>query len=643
MIATVSPADDNYEETLSTLRYADRAKKITNHAVVNEDKNAKLIKELRAEVEMLRRMLTEKVGDDQDQDLLRKISENENFMKAMSLTWEEKLAKSGQNLEVRRQILERMGVHLDSSEQTNNFYISRLSSDPSMNEVLKYYLQDNITKVGTNAAAVEQDVKLTGLGIKPEHCLLIKKETKLFIEPKLDSKTCLNGKEITKLQQVCHGDRLLLGSNNFFRVHCPTPDDDQSLEPFDWTSAQAELVSDNQNMMVIDKFFSNFGMNNEDAVDQNNDNGQDIMQWLGEGSTNKDSKYKRSIEKLKAGWILASALVRDANVVASELQRSVKYSITLRIPPENLSPNNTTGVFVENPSILVKSVNDGAQIWTVEKLDTRLKDMIDLYEKISEEGQPFTEIGKSLPDPFFDTIENHVLIGVANIYLAPLFHDIKFEYNTPIISQDGKVSGKLMLELHRTSGHMDNEDADSNSEILSQSSTTTSNSEETRPSLKFRFSVKSVSGLPQSLAHFVFCQFTFNDQLVVIPSQPTQTSRNSGTTEFVFNFAKDYTVNVTDNFKTICKTSAISVQVFGQKSKGFFSIREALRDRRRAQTVADRYSIAHPDLCWVCFNLNLKCEHRNSRWSELVRKIQLWIEIQVTLDKFIRNYMKNVC
>lgn len=38
MIATISPSSDNYEETLSTLRYADRAKKIVNHAVVNEVK-----------------------------------------------------------------------------------------------------------------------------------------------------------------------------------------------------------------------------------------------------------------------------------------------------------------------------------------------------------------------------------------------------------------------------------------------------------------------------------------------------------------------------------------------------------------------------------------------------------------------------
>lgn len=59
MVATVSPAADNYEETLSTLRYADRAKRIVNHAVINEDPNAKIIRELREEVESLRRMLSE--------------------------------------------------------------------------------------------------------------------------------------------------------------------------------------------------------------------------------------------------------------------------------------------------------------------------------------------------------------------------------------------------------------------------------------------------------------------------------------------------------------------------------------------------------------------------------------------------------
>jgi len=57
MVAAISPASENYEETLSTLRYADRAKRIVNHAVINEDPNARIIRELREEVEQLRELL----------------------------------------------------------------------------------------------------------------------------------------------------------------------------------------------------------------------------------------------------------------------------------------------------------------------------------------------------------------------------------------------------------------------------------------------------------------------------------------------------------------------------------------------------------------------------------------------------------
>jgi len=43
MIAAISPADVNYEETMSTLRYADRAKQIKNKAVINEDPNENFV------------------------------------------------------------------------------------------------------------------------------------------------------------------------------------------------------------------------------------------------------------------------------------------------------------------------------------------------------------------------------------------------------------------------------------------------------------------------------------------------------------------------------------------------------------------------------------------------------------------------
>lgn len=57
MICALSPATDNYEETLSTLRYADQAKKIKNNAVVNESETDKMIRELKTENETLKNTL----------------------------------------------------------------------------------------------------------------------------------------------------------------------------------------------------------------------------------------------------------------------------------------------------------------------------------------------------------------------------------------------------------------------------------------------------------------------------------------------------------------------------------------------------------------------------------------------------------
>lgn len=43
-------------------------------------------------------------------------------------------------------------------------------------------------------------------------------------------------------------------------------------------------------------------------------------------------------------------------------------------------------------------------------------------------------------DPFYEAQENHNLIGVANIFLECLFHDVRLQYAVPIISQQGEVS-----------------------------------------------------------------------------------------------------------------------------------------------------------------------------------------------------------
>ncbi|XP_047220543.1 kinesin-like protein KIF1B isoform X6 [Girardinichthys multiradiatus] len=77
MVAALSPADINYDETLSTLRYADRAKNIKCNAVINEDPNNKLVRELKDEVSRLKELLrAQGLGDILDN--LKDIQNNKN-------------------------------------------------------------------------------------------------------------------------------------------------------------------------------------------------------------------------------------------------------------------------------------------------------------------------------------------------------------------------------------------------------------------------------------------------------------------------------------------------------------------------------------------------------------------------------------
>ena len=57
MIACLSPADNNYEETISTLRYANRVKNIKNKPKINEDPKDAMLREYAEEIEKLRAMV----------------------------------------------------------------------------------------------------------------------------------------------------------------------------------------------------------------------------------------------------------------------------------------------------------------------------------------------------------------------------------------------------------------------------------------------------------------------------------------------------------------------------------------------------------------------------------------------------------
>ncbi|ETK93548.1 hypothetical protein F441_03421 [Phytophthora nicotianae CJ01A1] len=92
MIAAISPADYNYEESLSTLVYANRAKSIKNATKKNEDINEKIIRELREEIEKLRQMVARPTSASSgNPEMMGQMEETiANLERAKQQSWEEK-------------------------------------------------------------------------------------------------------------------------------------------------------------------------------------------------------------------------------------------------------------------------------------------------------------------------------------------------------------------------------------------------------------------------------------------------------------------------------------------------------------------------------------------------------------------------
>ena len=240
MIATISPAADNYEETLSTLRYADRAKKIVNKAVVNEDPNTKVIRELKEEVEKLKRLLLSQGGSvdlgalspssgapppltNEEPTAKEKLAETEKLLSEHQKTWEEKVDDSEQIKRTRQDKLASMGISLTSRGikfEGKNAYLVNLNPDPALSEMLVYNLPESgDAVVGSGEGCY---ITLKSYGIEPQHSKISVAEGRISIAPFDPEFTChVNGERLVEERELNSGDRLLWGSNHYFKLTIP--------------------------------------------------------------------------------------------------------------------------------------------------------------------------------------------------------------------------------------------------------------------------------------------------------------------------------------------------------------------------------------------------------------------------------------
>ncbi|CAB3405236.1 unnamed protein product [Caenorhabditis bovis] len=274
MLAALSPADINFDETLSTLRYADRAKQIVCQAVVNEDPNAKLIRELKEEVYKLKHILEDKGIDitdveepgkehkrsskfsAKDHDTIEQLKASEKLIAELDKTWEQKLRHTEEIRRQREEELREMGLAtLDDGTALGVFspkklpHLVNLNEDPLMSECLIYYLKEGVTSVGRPEAEKRPDILLSGQAILDYHCEFINEDGSVSLVPKDGAQVFVNGKPIADATVIHTGSRVILGKYHVFRYNDPQ-EARQSRhnlaaltdQPLDWKYAQQELL-----------------------------------------------------------------------------------------------------------------------------------------------------------------------------------------------------------------------------------------------------------------------------------------------------------------------------------------------------------------------------------------------------------------
>ncbi|KAM4575629.1 kinesin-like protein KIF1A isoform 2-T2 [Fundulus diaphanus] len=283
MVAALSPADINYDETLSTLRYADRAKQIRCNAVINEDPNNRLVRELKEEVSRLKDLLfAQGLGDiietyratgadieglkltnamtgmspspslsalssragsiaslhdrimfsPGSEEAIERLKETEKIIAELNETWEEKLRRTEAIRMEREALLAEMGVAIREDGGTVGVFspkktphLVNLNEDPLMSECLLYYIKEGITRVGRLDASSRQDIVLSGHFIQDEHCTFTRSsgpsgET-VVLEPCDGAEMYVNGKRVTEPTVLKSGNRIILGKSHVFRFNHP--------------------------------------------------------------------------------------------------------------------------------------------------------------------------------------------------------------------------------------------------------------------------------------------------------------------------------------------------------------------------------------------------------------------------------------
>ncbi|XP_018021653.1 kinesin-like protein KIF28P isoform X2 [Hyalella azteca] len=528
MIAAISPADINFDETISTLRYADRAKQIKTTAIVNEDPVEKLIRELKEENDALKRQL--QTGQINPADFVDADNDgiNDKDMAKMKAKWEEEMrARMLQNdkemIEMKKSYEEKLkaqkkdiadpSMKKKEEERLKKPHLYNLNPDPILSGKVVHILKAGATTIG-NRKGDPSDITMVGPGIQEQHAVItVTQKNEVNLKPTTsDCRVLVNGTLLVGEATLTHNDRLMIGSTQLWVFQHPA-----TKPP---TAKGAKKVPEVTYEYAREEIAAKSGLN------------------IG-GDTD--------LGALQDELLQVMPMVEEANSISEELDKRVKFEIML-VAPEVIGAQGKGKTQIH---VKMKNLENGTEfVWPQEKFRDRLYQMKEMYEHYEDEDEwerPEDE------DPFQESLETEVHMGTVMVVLQPIAHKMDLDEPFTITNIKGAEVGVMNVAIVPCDGHGkeftddDNVFVDEPDDLIGQN-------------LHFKFKIKSCRGLPSRYKD-MYCSYS-----MYLDKEVVATKKVSNTTNPEFNHEKQFDFKpVTAQLVDYLRNGSLVVRVMGKQ------------------------------------------------------------------------------
>lgn len=435
MIAALSPASICYEESVSTLRFAERIKLVKVKAKRNVTIDP--VAEIKKQMETMKKQMQDEIDElrkksgsggsappnSEEVERLRQLLEEQkaaekalrdDMEKQMQQLQETQNEREQKQAAIRAQWKTALGPATDEKrEDIREPHLLNLNAESRLSETLIYKLTPGVTTVGRSNKENPPKFDFSGMGMLKDHCQLIfdeagKKVTLKVIAP--GARCLVNGASVSDSIELKHNFRIWLGNNYAFRFAFPAFEaageqfPDPNVRP-DYMFAEQEVAQ--RSMQAI----------------------QDAAGASGGSSATITALGHKLSEALKN--------VEQANIISGDLSQDCAFQA--KIITNRITGEHEVVVYVVTPN--------GTLTWVWDKFHVRLINMVKMWEswQYAQQKDEAFQLPEGNDNPFIDT--DYQLIGEADVWLASLGNMIEVELDPPVLSPAGVREGQLHLKL----------------------------------------------------------------------------------------------------------------------------------------------------------------------------------------------------